>query len=271
MKTEWAFDQQIYKELNFARATVVRDLVPKLRAVMPLATAVDVGCGVGYFSEVLHSLGLNVMGLDAREQNVMEARRRYPHLRFETMNAEDPRLHEFGQFDLVFCFGLLYHLENPFQAIRNLSAMAAHIALLEGVCYPSKESMMALIDEDDLNDQGVKNIAFYPSEACLLKMLYSSGFSSCFLPRIMPSHPFYNPTADSLRYRTLLAASKHPVQLDSLILQPVPVSSLRAWHLVPMRTVGARASKLLDFIQLITNPKRAATKTKDAASVNGEK
>lgn len=271
MKRDWAFDQKAYEELNVARETVVRDLIPQLKAVLPLTTAVDIGCGVGYFSNVLRSLGLHVLGLDAREENVLEARRRYPHIRFEVMNVEDPRLLEFGQFDLVFCFGLLYHLENPFQAIRNLSSMTAQFALLEGVCYPSSESMMVLVDEDDLDDQGVNNIAFYPSETCLLKMLYRSGYTSSFLPRTMPAHPFYNPRAGSFRYRTLLAASKHPLKLASLIPQPVPVSELRAWHLVPMRTVSKRASKLLDFLGSITRPKQTVMRTEHPASPNGKK
>ena len=271
MKSDWAFDQQIYEELNVAREAVVRDLVPQLKATLPLTTAVDIGCGVGYFSNVLHSLGLNVLGLDAREENVLEARRRYPYLRFEIMNIEDSRLLQFGEFDLVFCFGLLYHLENPFQAIRNLSAMTAKFALLEGVCYPSSESMMVLVDEDDLNDQGVNHIAFYPSELCLLKMLYRSGYASCFLPRTMPAHPVYNPPEGSFRYRTLLAASKHPLEMPSLIPQPAPASELRAWHLVPMRTVGRRASKLLDFLESITRPKRAHLDRGRPASTNGGK
>jgi SAM-dependent methyltransferase len=271
LKSNWAFDQKAYEQLNKAREAVVRDLIAQLKVVLPFATAVDIGCGVGHFSNVLDSLGLNVLGLDAREQNVLEARRRYPHIRFEVMNVEDLRLLQFGQFDLVFCFGLLYHLENPFQSIRNMSSMTTQVALLEGVCYPSRESMMVLVDEDDLDDQGVNNIAFYPTETCLIKMLFRSGYTYCFLPRSMPDHPFYNPPEGPFRYRTLLVASKHPLKLASLIPQAVPISELRAWHLVPMRTVGKRASKLLDFLETIARPKRTAMRTQHSASPKGEK
>lgn len=149
--------------------------------------------------------------------------------------------------------------------------MTTQFALVEGICYPSSESMIVLVDEDELNDQGVNNIAFYPSEACLLKMLYRSGFTSCFLPRTMPAHPFYNTPTDSPRYRTLLGASKCPLELASLIPQPAPVSDLRPWHLVPMRTVGKRASMLLDFLQGIARPKRAAVHAQRPASVAGKK
>jgi SAM-dependent methyltransferase len=262
LKTDWAFDQKAYEHLNTARETVVRDLVQQLRGILPLATAVDIGCGVGYFSSVLDSTGLKVLGLDAREQNVLEARRRYPHIQFEVMNVEDPCVLEFGHFDLVFCFGLLYHLENPFQAVRNMSSMTTQVALLEGVCYPSAESLMVLVDEDDLDDQGINHIAFYPSEISLIKMLLRSGYTSCFLPRTMPDHSFYHPPKGSFRYRTLLIASKQPLRLASLIPQAAPESELRAWHLVPMRTVGDRASKFLDLLERITRLKHRVSRQK---------
>jgi len=262
LKSDWAFDQKGYEELNRPREAVVRELIAQVKVALPLATAVDVGCGVGYFSNVLHSLGLNVLGLDAREQNVLEARHRYPHIRFEVMNAEDSRALQFGQFDLVFCFGLLYHLENPFQVIRNLSAMTGQFALLEGVCYPSKESVMVLVEEDELDDQGVNNIAFCPSEACLLQMLYRSGYKSCFLPRIMPAHPYYNPGEDSFRLRTLIAASKRQLEIPSLVTSPVPTSELRAWHFLPMRAIGKRAYRLLEFFENIRRSKVQRNETR---------
>ena len=271
MKSNSTFDQKAYEELNPAREAVVRKIVANIKTVRPLNAAVDIGCGTGYFSNILHSLGLNVLGLDAREENVLEARRRYPHLRFEVMNAEDPRLLQFGTFDLVFCFGLLYHLENPFQAIRSMSAMTSNVAMLEGICYPSSESVMVLVDEDDLNDQGVNHIAFYPSELCLLKMLYRAGFASCFLPRSMPAHAFYNPPEGSFRHRTLLVASKQTLELPTLVPMPVPESELRAWHLVPMRTVGKRALKVLNFVESITRRKTRPAADDQSHTTNGNK
>ena len=46
---------------------------------------------------------------------------------------------ELGEFDLVLCFGLLYHLENPMRTIRHLRALTGQGLLLEsmslrGIC-----------------------------------------------------------------------------------------------------------------------------------------
>lgn len=258
MKSEWAFDRSEYHALNAPRENVVREIVAGLKHTLELKTAIDVGCGVGHFSSFLQSLGLKVLGVDARQENIDEARRRFPGISFEVINAEEPRLRQLGTFDLVLCFGLLYHLENPFQAIRQLSALSAKISLLEGICYPSPEPVMVLIDEDELGDQGVHYIAFYPSEACLLKMLYRSGFSSCFFPREMPLHPYYQPGKNKFRHRTMIAASKVPVSLGLLIPQPETKSDLRSWNLKPMYALGARTDRMFQLVQRLLDFGRVA-------------
>ena len=243
MNNNWEFDQRLYQELNAAREETVREIVTALKDEMELKTAVDVGCGLGHFTNFLGSLGFRAVGVDARKENVEEARRRYPNVQFEVRNAEDPELLGLGTFDLVLCFGLLYHLENPFRVIRTLGSMTGKLALLEGICYPSDEPVMVLIDEDRLEDQGVNYVAYYPSEACLFKMLYSSGFLACFHPAKMPRHSFYQPAGNSFRYRTIIAASKTQTTSSVLAIRPQTPSDLRSWRLKPMRALGPRTDR----------------------------
>ena len=193
LSTKLIFDQDHYQALNIAREPVVRRLVSEFRSVLGSETprAIDVGCGVGYYTDVLNSLGFQVLGVDARLENVEEARRRYPQLQFQIADAEDPKLSEIGRFDLVFCFGLFYHLENPFRLIRSLSSMTSRAIFLEGICYPSDEPALVLMDEVESNDQGINAVAYYPSEVALVKMLERSDFSDCYLPTIAPEHPEY--------------------------------------------------------------------------------
>src|SRR5580765_2579479 len=116
--------------------------------------------------------GPKVIGVDGRQQNVEEARRRFPEIAFRHCDAQDAALRALGQFDLVFCFGLLYHLENPLLTIRHLHAMTTKLLLVEAVIFPGEEPIMALVDEGMTEDQGLNHFAFYPTEACLIKMLY---------------------------------------------------------------------------------------------------
>ena len=56
---------------------------------------------------------------------------RYPNIPFYIANVEDSSIAHLGKFDLVLCFGLLYHLENPFAAMRKLYALTTK-SLLRG-------------------------------------------------------------------------------------------------------------------------------------------
>ena len=120
MSGGFAFDQPHYEALNKAREVALRPLVASLQKDADFRTVVDVGCGLGYFSSVMRNLGFDVLAIDGRSENVEEASRRYREIKFQVADAENPGVRALGEFDLVMCLGLLYHLENPFIAIRNL-------------------------------------------------------------------------------------------------------------------------------------------------------
>src|SRR6266849_7169391 len=83
------FDQKEYRALIEARELTLRRIVKRLKPALGLSNAVDVGCGVGFYSQTLAECGLQVCGFDARAENVTEARRRFPGIPFEQANIED--------------------------------------------------------------------------------------------------------------------------------------------------------------------------------------
>jgi SAM-dependent methyltransferase len=216
------FDQQHYELLNRARGDVVRSLLGELNSSLRLETAIDVGCGIGYFSGFLQSMGFDVTAVDGRADNAAEATRRIPFISFHVMNAEDPQLQSLGTFDLVLCFGLLYHLENPFLVIRQLQAMTRSLLLVEGMCVPGEQSTMELLDEGSIDDQGLNYVGFYPSEPCLIKMLYRAGYPFVFRLRQPPADFRFIGTRSRKRERTLLVASKVELTTPSLVLAKEP-------------------------------------------------
>ena len=223
------FDAKTYDELNAARGTIVRNVVSELKDPLGLRSAIDVGCGAGYFSGLLKSLGLEVTGVDGRQQNVEDSERRQLGVHFERYNAEDAALRGLGEFDLAFCFGLLYHLENPLLAIRHLHALTGKLLLVEGVIFPGDEPIMGLVDETPSDDQGLNYVAFYPTEACLQKMLYRAGFAHVYEFAVMPDHPNYHKTKGLPRVRTMLAASHNPISTRFLELVPEPRAYFAPW------------------------------------------
>jgi SAM-dependent methyltransferase len=243
------FDESHYGELDRTRGEVVSRLLAELRPALKLRTAIDIGCGFGYFSRFLQSLGLEVTAVDGRAQNVEEAQRRSPSVRVLHYNAEDPDLRNLGAFDLVFCFGLLYHLENPLLAIRNLQAMTQKLLLVESVIFPGNEPFMALVDEEIHDDQGLNHIAFYPTEACLVKMLYRAGFSSVLRPVRDPDHSHYHPHSRARRVRTILAAAHEPVDSKQLACVAEVSSPIRPWDPTSGIEKGDTVQKLRRFAE----------------------
>jgi len=218
-KEDWVFDREVQRRFRERRREFLERCLPDLSAGLGLETALDAGCGIGFFSGFLSSLGLVVTAFDAREENITEAKKRYLEVEFGVGNVEDLKIRELGQFDLVLCLGLLYHLENPFQAIRNLHALTRQILIIESVVTPSQSPVATLMSESRGEDQGLGYIAFVPSEACLIKMLCHAGFSEVYGTRELPDHEDFRRTFSHQRQRTILVASN--ARLQSALLRRV--------------------------------------------------
>jgi len=231
------FDQKEYRKLIEARGETIQRVVEKLKPALGLSSAVDAGCGVGFFSQTLAECGLRVSGFDARAENVAEARRRFLGIPFERADVQDRSIKQLGSFDLVLCFGLLYHLESPLTAIRNLRALTEKCLLLESMCIPGDASSMLLRTEPRQEDQGLTDIACYPSEGSLLKMLYRARFRYVYRVLSLPDHDDFRETAGHMRRRTVLLATTVAVDVAGYRLLPEPQEARDPWAKnVPART-----------------------------------
>jgi FkbM family methyltransferase len=227
--TETIFDQKHYLELIEARGETIRKIVPQLANILELSTALDAGCGLGFFSQVLSEYNLKVTGVDGRSGNIDEAHRRYPELTFGTQDIEDSSIVGMGSFDLVLCFGLLYHLENPLRAIRHLRGLTGKVLLLESMCLPSMEPFALLREEQPLDDQSLTNLAFYPSEGCIVKMLYACGFTSVYRVEPLPKHDEFRETPEHSRVRTVIAAAFTDLNVNGLVRLREPREEKYPW------------------------------------------
>jgi FkbM family methyltransferase len=229
VQAPWIFDQPHYLKHIEARGALIGKLVPELKVALGLATALDAGCGPGFFAQVLNDCNLEVRGFDAREVNINQARLRYPNIPFETRDIEDSSIAQLGVFDLVLCFGLLYHLESPLRAIRHLRQLTGKVLLLESMCIPSKQSVVLLREEPKSDDQSLTDLAFYPSEECIVKMMHRAGFSSIYRTLLLPDHEDFRATSESARRRTVLVASYEPIDLPGLIPATESVETTDPW------------------------------------------
>jgi FkbM family methyltransferase len=223
------FDQDRYLRHIQARGQSIREVVGTLQPLLGLATALDAGCGLGFFAQILKECGLDVRAFDGREANVAEARQRYPGISFDQGDVQDPRIARFGASDLVLCFGLLYHLESPLLAIRNLRELTGKALLLESMCLPEERPWMLLREEPSLDDQSLTDVAFYATEGCLAKMMYRAGFACVYRLVRLPDHDDFKDTPDHRRRRTVLLATTAPVEIPGFVLFPEPMETADPW------------------------------------------
>jgi Methyltransferase domain len=191
-------------------------------------------------SQTLAECGLNVCGFDGRGENVAEARRRFPHVPFEQGDIEERAILQLGRFDLVLCFGLLYHLENPLLAIRNLRGLTEKCLLLESMCLPEEKPSMLLREEPRQEDQSLTNVACYPSEGSLVKMLYRAGFGMVYRVIPLPDHEDFRETTEHARRRTVLLASSAAIDVAGFRLIPEPYETEDPWAKRPGVTATLR-------------------------------
>jgi SAM-dependent methyltransferase len=220
--TSNVFDEAPAVRFNESRKAFLQGFLPDLVRKAQMTSALDVGCGYGYFSNWLKDQGLRVTAIDGRRDNIAEASRRYPAIEFKTFDIEDPSVAALGSFDLVLCFGLLYHLENPFRAVRNLCALSRLYLVIETQIAPYELPTIQLIEEGVAINQSLAYTACVPSESCLVKMLYRAGFPTVYSAIHLPDHPDFHRSVFRRRLRIVLLASKQEFDHPNFRTVPEP-------------------------------------------------
>jgi len=80
------------------------------------------------------------------------------------------------KFDLVFFWGVLYHLRHPLLGLDAINQISADMLTIETVISSSRDSSASFFRKDELSNDGSNWWA--PSEQCLLDFCESAGFSA---------------------------------------------------------------------------------------------
>lgn len=109
------------------RIAFFRDSFPGVHSVL------DLGSLEGAHSFALAAMpGVRVLGIDGRASNVEKARfvqsaLGVDNVSFAQANVEASSLLQFGDFDAVFCSGLLYHLSEPWRCLEQIAAITSRL------------------------------------------------------------------------------------------------------------------------------------------------
>lgn len=179
-----SFESDIAREINKARI----DHLDSLKLPIAQKRVLDVGCGVGHLAQYFVKQRCSVLCVDARDQNIEALRRGYPGLEARVLNVETQDLQPLGRFDVVFCYGLLYHLENPLGFLHKVSAVCQDFLLLETMILDHPRPLMHLVDESLSNDQALHGLAHRPSPSYVTFALTRAGFTHVYSAVRPPRH-----------------------------------------------------------------------------------
>ena len=153
------FDDQPCKHINLARINHLKLLNLNLKNKKILET----GCGpVGDITEYLETQSSDVIAVDARQDLVEEHIIRFPHrkdrVRVCNLNV-DGCFNE--RFDVVFCYGTLYHLSDPQTFLKYLSSICDDFMIISTAVLNNDNGEINFIQE---NSNSLN--ASYDGQAC---------------------------------------------------------------------------------------------------------
>jgi hypothetical protein len=180
----------------------------------------EVGAGIGLHTDFFLNLKCDVTVTDGNKENVSEIRRRHPTLRSEVLDLElNESLSNLGSYDLVYCYGLLYHLKNAESALARLAEVCSGQILLETCVSLGQHEEIIYLQDFISNNQAVSGIGSRPTRIWVQNKL-KEYFGYAYIPITQPDHPDFPLNWDcpntNLLYRSIFVGSKVPLNNESL-------------------------------------------------------
>lgn len=195
---------------------------------LPLAgrKALEVGAGVGNLTGWFVERGCTVVSTDGREENVREHQRRFPDIPALVVDLDEPGSHlGLGTFDLVVCYGVLYHVRDPRQVLTDLAAVCSGMLLVETEVHGQDDWGIYRLDEGAGLDQSLCGYSVRYGRGLILRFL-ERDFPYVYLSTTQPKHEWFPvdwPSATE-QARAVFVASHE--KIDSLYLSTYLVARM---------------------------------------------
>ncbi|MBC7604854.1 MAG: methyltransferase domain-containing protein [Ramlibacter sp.] len=180
---------------------IVTDFVRK-----PIAEVrvLDLACLEGDYSAEFAMRGAQVLGIEGRRTNVERARERFrlPNLEFVQDDVRNISREKYGEFDVVLCLGILYHLDAPdcFKLLESIAEVCTGVAVIDthvsdirsetvnhrgkdyaGWRYVEYVRPPSQQEEEASTWASIGNVrSFWPTKPSLVNAIVDAGFTSVY-------------------------------------------------------------------------------------------
>ncbi len=157
-------------------------------------SVLEVGSGVGWHTYFFEQRNCKVLCTDGRSDNVDEHRSRFPHRRVELVDMDIPHSHDrekYGCFNIVHCYSVLYHLQDPAQTISDLAAICDDFLIIEtDVLKEDADRIEFRTTEPTIASQSIHGVRNVVGRPWLWREL-KKHFPFVYCPITQPDHADY--------------------------------------------------------------------------------
>lgn len=178
----------------------------------------EVGAGIGKLTHFFQERDCAIVSTDARGSLVERFRYHHPKSYVYQADLMVPGEHlVFGRFEVVFCYGVLYHLPKPDRCLFELSEVCSDLFLLETAVYPEDNGEVNPVIEGGI-DQSIYGQGCRPARNWIWDQLHHY-FEYVYLPIKQPNYPAYAtewPAPSGIMPRAVFIASRNSLRVDTL-------------------------------------------------------
>jgi Methyltransferase domain len=195
------------------------------------STVLEVGAGIGGHTSFFLDRGCQVVSTEVRPQNLKVLGSRYPQIEVRQLDLDKPELFPNEKFDTVHCYGVLYHLKRPAQAIEFISDHCLRMLLLETcVSFGDEESINPCVEPAENLSQSAHGIGCRPTRPWVFNEL-KRHFEFVYLPITQPNHREFpvdwaSPDSSQGLVRSVFIASRQELN-NPLLVSHVPAQQRR--------------------------------------------
>lgn len=197
---------------------------------LPMAnkSVLEFGAGVGDHTYYLLAKNCNVTVTEGRQELVDFISSRY-NIKAIKLDVEKdlPLIKTLPNFDIIYCYGLLYHINNPEEFITTIAPKADTLLLETCVLPDSSTYGPNLISENaQAFTQAISGTGCRPNRKWLFDKL-KALYPFVYMPKTQPKHFEFPTDWDTVLdepgklVRSVYVASKKPIQ-NELLLDYIP-------------------------------------------------
>lgn len=153
----------------------------------------EVSAGIGDFTTFFLDRGCTVSATDSRPQNLAMMKWRFENdkrVKIHFLDMEYPGTSDLPpkeKYDIVFNYGLLYHLANPQQSIEFLVPFAKDMFMLETCVSPGTDEAINLVKEEKAHfSQAMHGTGCRPTRPWIYNQL-KRYFPHVYMPKTQPN------------------------------------------------------------------------------------